>query len=123
VLSVEAAMARPASKIVSTLVRCQIEHYRWSQARNPTLTRCECLSLVPVEQRRDQHEHHTWHFVVASGALGVLAHLSGNRAAVYGLRIPLTPQEALHQAGQHLVAQLGDHLTDPTPSRARTPTL
>ena len=43
----------------------------------------------------------------------VLAHLSGNRAAVYGLRIPLTPQEALYQAAEHLVAQLGDHLTNP----------
>ena len=43
----------------------------------------------------------------------VLAHLSGNRAAVYGLRIPLTPQEALHQAAEHLVAQLGDHLIAP----------
>src|SRR5262249_54910873 len=52
-------------------VRCQVEHYRWSQARNPTLTRCECLSLVPAAQRRDQHEHHTWHFVVVSGALGL----------------------------------------------------
>jgi len=45
----------------------------------------------------------------------VLAHLSGNRAAVYGLRIPLTPQEALHQAAEHLVAQLGDNLADPAP--------
>jgi hypothetical protein len=36
----------------------------------------------------------------------VLAHLSGNRAAVYGLRIPLSPQEALHRA----VEQLADHL-------------
>ena len=45
----------------------------------------------------------------------VLAHLSGNRAAVYGLRIPLTPQEALHQAAEHLVAQLVDNLADPTP--------
>jgi hypothetical protein len=46
----------------------------------------------------------------------VLAHLAGNRAAVYGLRIPLTPQEALHQAAEQLVAQLGDHLTDPAPT-------
>jgi hypothetical protein len=45
----------------------------------------------------------------------VLAHLSGNRAAVYGLRIPLTPQEALHQAAEHLVAQLVDNLADPAP--------
>jgi len=45
----------------------------------------------------------------------VLAHLDGNRAAVYGLRIPLTPQEALHRAAEHLIAQLGDALTDPAP--------
>lgn len=43
----------------------------------------------------------------------VLAHLDGNRAAVYGLRIPLTPQEPRHRAAEHLVAQLGDHLADP----------
>jgi hypothetical protein len=42
----------------------------------------------------------------------VLAHLAGNRAAVYGLRIPLTPEEALHRAAEHLVAQLGDALAD-----------
>jgi hypothetical protein len=29
-----------------------------------------------------------------------LAHLGGNRAAVYGLRIPLTPEEALHCAAE-----------------------
>jgi hypothetical protein len=44
----------------------------------------------------------------------VLAHLDGNRAAVYGLRIPLSPQEALHRAAERLVAQLGDALADPT---------
>ena len=33
----------------------------------------------------------------------VLAHLDGNRAAVYGLRIALTPQEALHRAAERLV--------------------
>jgi hypothetical protein len=46
----------------------------------------------------------------------VLAHLSGNRAAVYGLRIPLTPQEALHRAAEDLVAQLGDARNDPAPT-------
>jgi hypothetical protein len=40
----------------------------------------------------------------------VLAHLSGNRAAVYGLRIPLSPQEALHRAAEQLVARLVDDL-------------
>jgi hypothetical protein len=43
----------------------------------------------------------------------VLAHLAGNRAAVYGLRIPLTPEEALHRASKRLMAQLGDALADP----------
>jgi hypothetical protein len=40
----------------------------------------------------------------------VLAHLSGNRAAVYGLRIPLSPEEALHRAAEQLVARLADDL-------------
>lgn len=40
----------------------------------------------------------------------VLAHLSGNRAAVYGLRIPLTVEEALHRATEQLVARLADDL-------------
>jgi hypothetical protein len=41
-----------------------------------------------------------------------LAHqLVGNRAAVYGLRIPLTPEEALHRAVDQLVARLADDLT------------
>jgi hypothetical protein len=35
-----------------------------------------------------------------------LAHLDGNRAALYGLRIPLTPEEALARAGQELVGSL-----------------
>jgi hypothetical protein len=35
-----------------------------------------------------------------------LAHLQGNRAALYGLRIPLTPQEALTHAGKQLVVGL-----------------
>jgi len=38
----------------------------------------------------------------------VLAHLDGNRAAVYGLRIPLTPEEALHRAAEQLVNRLAD---------------
>ena len=42
----------------------------------------------------------------------VLAHLEGNRAAVYGLRIPLSPQEALHRATDHLMTQLTDDLTN-----------
>lgn len=42
----------------------------------------------------------------------VLAHLSGNRAAVYGLRIPLSPEEALHRAAEQLVARLADDLAD-----------
>jgi hypothetical protein len=49
-----------------------------------------------------------------------LAHLSGNRAAVYGLRIPLTPAEALHRTAEHLLAQLltedlADHAPADTP--------
>jgi hypothetical protein len=43
----------------------------------------------------------------------VLAHLSGNRAAVYGLRIPLSPEEALHRAAEQLVACLADDLAEP----------
>jgi hypothetical protein len=39
----------------------------------------------------------------------VLAHMVGNRAAVYGLRIPLSPEEALHRA---LEARLVDDLAD-----------
>ncbi|MGH3573998.1 MAG: hypothetical protein ACRDUW_19625, partial [Pseudonocardiaceae bacterium] len=42
----------------------------------------------------------------------VLAQLAGNRAAVYGLRIPLTPEEALNQALEQLLARLVDHLTE-----------
>jgi hypothetical protein len=42
----------------------------------------------------------------------VLAHLEGNRAAVYGLRIPLSPQEALHRATDHLMTQLANDLTN-----------
>ncbi len=38
--------------------------------------------------------------------------VEGNRAAVYGLRIPLTPEEALHRAGEQLVARLAEHLDD-----------
>jgi hypothetical protein len=36
----------------------------------------------------------------------VLAHLDGNRAALYGLRIPLTPEEALACAGQELMVSV-----------------
>ncbi len=42
----------------------------------------------------------------------VLAQLAGNRAAVYGLRIPLTPEEALHRAFEQLLARLVTELTD-----------
>lgn len=42
----------------------------------------------------------------------VLAHLSGNRAAVYGLRIPLSPEEALHHAAEQLAARLAENLAD-----------
>ncbi|HEX9334556.1 MAG TPA: hypothetical protein VF892_01675, partial [Pseudonocardiaceae bacterium] len=41
--------------------------------------------------------------------------VEGNRAAVYGLRIPLTPEEALHRAGEQLVAGLAEHLDDQPP--------
>jgi hypothetical protein len=44
----------------------------------------------------------------------VLAHLVGNRAAVYGLRIPLTPEEALHRALEQLVMRLAADLADQT---------
>jgi hypothetical protein len=43
----------------------------------------------------------------------VLAHLGGgNRAAVYGLRIPLTPAEALNRALEQLVTRLAENLAD-----------
>jgi hypothetical protein len=42
----------------------------------------------------------------------VLAHMVGNRAAVYGLRIPLTPAEALNRALEQLVARLVEDLAD-----------
>ena len=42
----------------------------------------------------------------------VLAHLVGNRAAVYGLRIPLTPAEALNRALEQLVMRLAADLAD-----------
>jgi len=45
---------------------------------------CECLSLVPTEQRRDQHEHDTWHFAAASGELGRWGDRSGQRPAPPG---------------------------------------
>lgn len=41
-----------------------------------------------------------------------LAHLDGNRAALYGLRIPLTPDEALTQAGARLVDGLAEMLDE-----------
>jgi hypothetical protein len=48
----------------------------------------------------------------------VLAQLAGNRAAVYGLRIPLTPKEALHRALEQLVVRLADDLTGQAPASA-----
>ncbi|MEA2203067.1 MAG: hypothetical protein QOI89_3807 [Solirubrobacteraceae bacterium] len=42
----------------------------------------------------------------------VLAHMVGNRAAVYGLRIPLTPAEALNRALEQLVMRLAADLAD-----------
>ncbi|MGH7749260.1 MAG: hypothetical protein ACREQ5_31515, partial [Candidatus Dormibacteria bacterium] len=56
----------------------------------------------------------------------VLAQLAGNRAAVYGLRIPLTPEEALNQALEQLLARLVDHptehaTTDATPKDPQRP--
>jgi hypothetical protein len=44
----------------------------------------------------------------------VLAHLEGNRAAVYGLRIPLTATEALHRALEQLVTRLAEDLANQT---------
>ena len=41
----------------------------------------------------------------------VLTSLAGNRAAVYGLRIPLTAEEAVHRALEHLLARLVTDLT------------
>jgi hypothetical protein len=52
----------------------------------------------------------------------VLAHLDGNRAAVYGLRIPLTPEEALHRTAAQLVNRLVDLVdrdTGPVPELTR----
>jgi hypothetical protein len=50
----------------------------------------------------------------------VLAHLGeGNRAAVYGLRIPLTPEEALHGALEQLVMRLVTDLTDQAAADSR----
>jgi hypothetical protein len=43
-----------------------------------------------------------------------LAHLDGNRAALYGLRIPLTPEEALARAGDRLVEALVGMLDAPS---------
>lgn len=51
----------------------------------------------------------------------VLAHLSGNRAAVYGLRIPLSPEEALHRAAEHLVARLAEDLAEHTTAPETAP--
>jgi hypothetical protein len=54
----------------------------------------------------------------------VLAHLVGNRAAVYGLRIPLTPAEAVHRALEQLVMLLVAVLADqaaPTANPDRRP--
>jgi hypothetical protein len=48
----------------------------------------------------------------------VLAHMVGNRAAVYGLRIPLTPAEALNRAlAQRLAENLATRPLRPTPIR------
>jgi hypothetical protein len=51
----------------------------------------------------------------------VLAHMVGNRAAVYGLRIPLTPAEALNRALEQLAQRLAENLATrplrPTPIR------
>jgi hypothetical protein len=44
-----------------------------------------------------------------------LAHLDGNRAALYGLRIPLTPDEALAQTAEQLVTALAGMLDDAGP--------
>jgi hypothetical protein len=48
----------------------------------------------------------------------VLAHLTGNRAAVYGLRIPLSPEEALHRAAEQLVVRLTEDLAEHTVGEA-----
>jgi hypothetical protein len=55
----------------------------------------------------------------------VLAHLTGNRAAVYGLRIPLTPEEALHRAAEQLAEDLANQdppAPPPSPPAPTTPT-
>ncbi len=46
-----------------------------------------------------------------------LAALEGNRAALYGLRIPLTPQEALTQAAEQLAVALA-RMLDEVPAQA-----
>jgi hypothetical protein len=46
-----------------------------------------------------------------------LAHLDGNRAALYGLRVPLTPEEALAQAGDQLVEALAGMLSSESSDR------
>ena len=51
-----------------------------------------------------------------------LAHLEGNRAALYGLRVPLTPDEALARAGEQLVTALGTMLDNVTEDTAAAPT-
>ena len=50
----------------------------------------------------------------------VLAHLVGNRAAVYGLRIPLTPAEAVNRALELLVMLLVAGLVDQAAATAPT---
>ncbi len=50
----------------------------------------------------------------------VLAHLVGNRAAVYGLRIPLTPAEAVNRAVEQLVMLLVAELVDQAAATAPT---
>lgn len=50
----------------------------------------------------------------------VLAHLVGNRAAVYGLRIPLTPAEAVNRALEQLVMLLVAELVDQAAASAPT---
>ncbi|HEY3895087.1 MAG TPA: hypothetical protein VGL88_06935 [Pseudonocardiaceae bacterium] len=50
----------------------------------------------------------------------VLAYLVGNRAAVYGLRIPLTPAEALNRALEQLVMLLAVELADQAAATAPT---
>lgn len=41
-----------------------------------------------------------------------LAHLQGNRAALYGLRIPITHDEAMARAGERLAAEVARELAD-----------